>query len=173
MLKLYTNTEFLCETHRRTVFPLLFDLHFKPDPRLLQDYQLVNSITACDIIVFPIDYTRFIKHKKAFDALLMASKAHHKPLWIYTAGDFGFTNYIKNSYTFRLGGFESKLSQSNVILPSFINDPYETQIPRRFFDFKKNSEAYDWFCWSCSVRAFKIYKRDFRAFKNEYKTEIE
>jgi hypothetical protein len=90
--------------------------------------------------VFPIDYTRFIEHKKAFDALLKASKTHSKLLWIYTAGDFGFTNYIKNSYTFRLGGFESKLSQSNFIMPSFINDPYLTQIPEGFSVLEKTEK---------------------------------
>lgn len=140
MLKLYTDTQFLNETHRRTVFPLLFDLHFKPDPRLLQDYQLVDTVAACDVIVFPIDYAQFLKHNIAFKTLLKASKEYRKPLWIYTAGDFGFTNYIKNSYTFRLGGFESKLSESNVIIPSFINDPYVTQIPDGFSALEKTTK---------------------------------
>ncbi|WP_044398990.1 exostosin family protein [Lacinutrix sp. Hel_I_90] len=140
MLKLYTDTQFLTETHRKEVFPLLFDLHFKPDERLAHYYEVVESIAACDIIVMPIDYTRFIKHKKAFDALLKASKTNHKPLWIYTAGDFGFTNYIKNSYTFRLGGFDSTLSDTNFIMPAFINDPYVAQMPNSFSVLKKTKK---------------------------------
>ena len=62
MLKLYTNTSFLTETYRRQVFPLLFDLVFKPNEELLSLYQITDTITDADVIVFPLDYAVFIKH---------------------------------------------------------------------------------------------------------------
>ena len=132
MLKLYTNTQFLSETHRKKVFPLLFDLFILKTVTLKSYYVLVDSIVKCDIVVFPIDYTHFLQHKSSFETLSFKAKKYNKPIWIYTAGDYGFTNYIANSYTFRLGGFHSKLNKKNFILPSFINDPYLTQIDKGF-----------------------------------------
>ncbi|WP_452224258.1 exostosin domain-containing protein [Lacinutrix chionoecetis] len=124
MLKIFTDQQFLNETHRREVFPLLFDLHFLKSKTLSSYFEITPTVEACDIVVFPIDYSSFLKHKIAFKNLLKQAKANKKLIWIYTAGDFGFTNYIQNSYTFRLGGFSSTLDQSSFIMPSFINDPY-------------------------------------------------
>ncbi|WP_445955125.1 hypothetical protein [Yeosuana sp.] len=137
MLKLYTDINFLIETHRKTVFPLLFDLHFLKNKDLSNYYSLVDDIQKCDIIVFPIDYTKFIKYKKAFSQLQKLSKIHKKLIWIYTAGDYGFTNYIPNSYTFRLSGFKSKLNENTFIMPSFINDPFNNYLPQGFLAIKK------------------------------------
>ncbi|WP_370215029.1 hypothetical protein [Mesoflavibacter profundi] len=140
MIKLYTNTNFLSETYRRQVFPLLFDLAFKKDEQLLEYYQLVNQVKDADVVVFPIDYALFIKDKDATDALLSEAKLCAKPIWIYTAGDYGFTNYIDNAYTFRLGGFKSKLNNKTFILPSFINDPYTTFLDSRFEPITKSKQ---------------------------------
>lgn len=132
MLKLFTDKTFLTEEHRRHVFPLLFDLVFLENEAIKSKYQLVDSINNCDIIVFPIDYAQFLKHKSTLSNIQKLSKTHKKSIWIYTAGDYGFTNYISNSYTFRLGGFKSKLNEATFILPSFVNDPYLNIIPQDF-----------------------------------------
>lgn len=137
MLKLYTNTAFLKEDYRRMVFPLLFDLHFLKHKALGDVYTLVDRVEACDIVVFPIDYLAFLKYNKAFKVLHNQAKAHNKPIWIYSGGDFGFTNFINNSFTFRLGGFDSLLPENTCILPSFINDPYSHQLPQGFESLKK------------------------------------
>jgi len=140
MLKLYTNTSFLSETHRREVFPLLFDLVFKNNKPLQLIYKLVDTVETADIIVMPINYASFLKYKNDCDDLLNVAKTHNKPLWIYTAGDYGFTNYIKNAYTFRLSGFDSKLGDNTFIIPSFINDPYLNQLPQGFSTLKKKEK---------------------------------
>ncbi len=132
MLKLYTDISFLTEANRRKVFPLLFDLWYVKNEGLFEYYQLVDSIEESDIVVFPIDYSAFYKHPKAFLKLNKEAKKHKKPVWLYTAGDFGFTVHISNSYNFRLGGFHSKLNEQSFILPSFINDPYEEVLNRSF-----------------------------------------
>lgn len=140
MLKLYTNTDFLTETYRRQVFPLLFDLVFKENKILLSKYSLIDSVEASDIIVFPVDYAVFFKHKKEMTLLLNLAKEHQKPIWIYTAGDYGFTNYIPNSYTFRLGGFDSQLDDNTFVIPSFINDPYDSFLSQGFSVLKKEAK---------------------------------
>ena len=112
MLKLYSDKDFLTEIHRKRVFPLLFDLYFSKNDLLLKYYRLTDDVSSCDFIVFPIDYSHFIKFKDAFNNLHQLAKKLNKPVWIYTAGDYGFTNYIKNSYTFRLAGFHIKLSNA-------------------------------------------------------------
>ena len=140
MIKLYTNTNFLSETHRKSVFPLLFDLHFLKDEVLLQYYQIVDTIEASDIVVFPIDYAKFLNFRTDFLNLQKAAKVNNKPIWMYSGGDYGFTNYIENSYTFRLGGLDSKLDDNSFIIPSFINDPYTTQLTQVFKTLPKETQ---------------------------------
>lgn len=140
MLHLYTNTDFLTEKHRKEVFPLLFDLVFKKNDVLLGKYQLVDAVSKADVVVFPIDYSVFITYKTEFSALLKQAKSHNKPIWVYTAGDYGFTNYIANAYTFRLGGFDSKLGENTFILPSFIDDPYQSFINQKFKPLQKEDK---------------------------------
>lgn len=140
MIKLYTDQTFLTEMYRRQIFPLLFDLVYKKNEELLSLYKIADKIDDADIVVFPIDYALFIKHKKSFYSLLELAKTNHKIIWIYTAGDYGFTNYIPNSHTFRLGGFNSELSDSTFMMPSFINDPYLEHLSYGFSALKKEKQ---------------------------------
>ncbi|OBQ55383.1 exostosin family protein [Tamlana sp. s12] len=140
MLKIYTNKTFLTEAYRKKVFPLLFDLSYLKHKCLLGYYRLVEEAKECDVIIMPIDYAEFIKHQNEFDTLLQLSKTYDKPLWIYTAGDYGFTNSIENAYTFRLGGFKSQLPEHTFVMPSFINDPYDKVLECRGFVSVKRAE---------------------------------
>ncbi|MBD3863595.1 exostosin domain-containing protein [Olleya marilimosa] len=139
MLKLYTNTNFLTETYRRQVFPLLFDLVFKQHQKLLEKYSIVSNVNDANIVVLPLDYAVFLKQREPFLALLKAANTAKLPIWIYTAGDYGFTNFIPNSYTFRLGGFDSKMDKNTYVLPSFINDPYASVLTQGFTVLKKTN----------------------------------
>lgn len=132
MLKLYTDKSFLTEKNRSIVFPLLFDLFYLNSKTLKKYYNVVQSIEKSDIIVFPIDYSKFLKSKEALNSLIKLSKEHDKPIWIYTAGDYGFTNYINNSYTFRFSGFHSKLKKNTFVLPCFTNDPFIDTLQKTF-----------------------------------------
>lgn len=169
MLKLYTDTSFLTQTHRREVFPLLFDIHFKQSEKLSKYYDLVNTVEASDIVVLPINYATFFKHKKALKSLLQVAKKHKKHLWVYTAGDFGFTNYIPNSSTFRLGGFKSQLDKNSFIIPSFINDPYLTQIPDGFSVLEKTIQPTIGFVGHAQTGMAKFIKESLGHFKTNVK----
>ncbi|MFD0989547.1 exostosin family protein [Mariniflexile jejuense] len=170
MLKLYTNTEFLTETHRKEVFPLLFDLHYLKNSELLNYYQFVDDASKSDVIVFPIDYTSFLKFRNAFGNLQKLAKEDEKPIWIYTGGDYGFTNYIKNSYTFRLSGFDSKLSNTTFVIPSFVNDPYTSYLPQGFSTLKKENEPTIGFVGHANSSILKYSKEVLNHFK--YKLKI-
>ena len=140
MLKLYTDKTFLTEVYRSQVFPLLFDLHYVKNKVLFNYYQFVDSVSDCDIIVFPVDYNTFYSDKEAFKNLNKNAKIYNKSIWLYTAGDFGFTVHIPNSYNFRLGGFSSKLDSNTFILPSFINDPYKVVLKNSFSILQKEDK---------------------------------
>ncbi|MEN3322504.1 exostosin family protein [Mariniflexile soesokkakense] len=169
MLKLYTDIEFLTESHRKEVFPLLFDLHYLKNELLFNYYQLVDDASISDVVVFPIDYVRFIKFKSAFNKLQQLAKQYQKPIWIYTGGDYGFSNYIKNSYTFRLGGFDSKLDETTFIMPSFVNDPYSCQLPQGFSSLKKEKEPTIGFVGNAKAGVFKYTKELLSHFKFKFK----
>lgn len=140
MLKIYTDSAFLTETYRKYVFPLLFDLHFVKNDTSLRYYQLIDSAEHCDIIVYPVDYGVFYKYLESLKRLNTLSKQYHKPIWIYTAGDYGHTNYIENSFTFRFGGFYSKLNEETFVLASFISDPYEYFLEKDFLALSKENK---------------------------------
>ncbi len=139
MLKLYTDKKFLNTKHRSKVFPLLFDLFYLKSETLTLYYTIVDAVKDCDIVVFPIDYSSFFKEHSAFNKLNTIAKNNNKPIWLYTSGDYGFTVYIANSYNFRLGGLHSKLHDNTVIMPSFINDPYQSVLKQSFSTLKKKN----------------------------------
>ena len=132
MIKLYTDNKFLTETYRSQVFPLLFDLVYKKSKVLSKYYTLVSAPQESDVIVVPINYSTFFAKRKDYENVLRSAKLFGKPLWVYTAGDYGYTTNIPNSFTFRLGGFETKMSKTTFILPSFINDPYSQILTKDF-----------------------------------------
>ncbi len=169
MLKLYTNKEYLTEKYRRQVFPLLFDIVFKKDELVLNYYQLVEEVVECDIIIMPIDYAFFIKQSQAFRDLLKMLKINKKPLWVYSAGDYGYTNYIANTYTFRLGGFNSKLEQNVFIMPSFICDPYKKQLTQGFLTLKKEKRPNIGFVGHAQLGVVKYMKELLSHFKYNLK----
>ena len=127
MLKLYTDSTYLTPENRKFVFPLLFDLWYLPNANLLERYQIVSNIADCDIAVVPIDIARFDtnKNQKILDRFINEALSLGKKIWVYSAGDYG-KSLAHSVYTFRLGGFDSKLNTNTFILPSFISDPYQT-----------------------------------------------
>lgn len=168
MLKIFTNTQFLTEAHRREVFPLLFDLHFLKSEKLKNYFVIVNTVETSDVVVLPINYTSFVKNISAINNLLKQAKEHSRPLWIYTSGDFGFTNYIPNSYSFRLGGFNSQLNENSFIIPSFINDPYLI-LKQGFSEVKKEVQPSIGFVGHAQSGLTKYFKEWFNHFKGTIK----
>lgn len=169
MLKLYTDQTFLNEEHRKYVFPLLFDMHFLKKADINEYYNLVEDIAVCDIVVFPLDYNRFRLFDKAFSSLLNLSRTYSKPIWLYTAGDFGFTVFIPNSYNFRLGGFHSKLDDNTFIMPSFINDPYDKIAEKTFVAIKKSPKPTIGFVGHAHAGLVKLLKEYLNYLKLSFK----
>lgn len=138
MPKLFTNKRYLTEANRSRVFPLLFDLVFIKNPELCNLYKIVDQIDECDFCVLPLDYGFMVKNEaNELSKFVKEASIADKKIWFYSAGDYGFTNYIPNSYTFRLGGFDSLMDETNMIMPSFISDPYDTFLRTKFQPLKK------------------------------------
>ena len=173
MLKLFTNTDFLVEKHRREIFPLLFDLVFKKNETLLASYQIVDSIEVADIVVCPINYESIFKHHRiALSTLLKLSRKHKKPFWMLTAGDYGFTPYIANSYVFRSGGFNSVLNKNTFILPAFINDPYKEFLECDFSILKKTKQPTIGFVGHAKSGIVKFIKEYYNHIKYRFKSAL-
>ncbi len=124
MIKIYTDQTYLSPEYRKIIFPLLFDLCYIKTISLLKLYQIVNSVKEADIVIVPVDIAYFFENNKSkwlYDFINKGNTANKK-VWVYSGGDCGISlNY--NVYTFRLGGFYSKLNEKTFILPSFIIDP--------------------------------------------------
>jgi len=124
MIKIFTDKTFLTPEYRKIIFPLLFDLCYANTKSVLKIYQIVDSIVEADIVVVPVAIAYFFENNKTqwlYD-FIETGNAAHKPVWVYSGNDRGIT-LDANVYTFRLGGFHSKLNDKTFILPSFITDP--------------------------------------------------
>jgi hypothetical protein len=125
MLKLYTKHQYVTPENRKIIFPLLFDLCYTHNLKLLEKYQIVSCMEDCDIAIVPVDIAHFItinKEKELYNFIDEALELQKK-VWVYSAGDQGLS-VNRPVYTFRMGGFDSQLNAKTVMLPSFISDPY-------------------------------------------------
>jgi hypothetical protein len=127
MIRIYTDSTYLTQEFRKIIFPVLFDIYFIKSTLALEKFQLVDTLENADIVVVPVAINYFFKHKKHQELNLFIDKAlaQNKKVWVYAAGDFGIT-FRKDVTVFRLGGFKSKLSENEEILPSFVSDAYST-----------------------------------------------
>lgn len=141
MLKIYTDHQFLTSENRTKVFPLLFDLVYLPNVKAMENFSFAASISQADIAIFPLDIISFTKSDKnnLLSSWIERVSEYNIPIWVYAAGDFGFSLEKPNVTTFRLGGFHSKLTFSSTIIPSFIGDPYNKIIKNDFFLLSKKA----------------------------------
>ncbi len=125
MLKIYTWRKYLKKENRRYVFPLLLDLHYNQDQELLKLYKIVGEKELADILIIPLDVVYFLKTGLGSELQHMIAEAEkaEKIVWTYSSGDMGKT-LGGDIYNFRLGGFDSQMSDCNFIVPALIQDPY-------------------------------------------------
>ena len=125
MVKLYTDTTYLIERNRKLIFPLLLDLWYLKNSKLLSLYEIVDIAEEADVFLLPLQYNHLAKFDSNFvEEFISTAKKLNKKIWVYTAGDYGYTIKDESIVTFRLGGFHSKMPKQTVIIPSLIIDPY-------------------------------------------------
>lgn len=163
MLKIYTEHQFLIETNRKRVFPLLFDLVYLPNNKTMANFEFSSSVSEADIAIFPIDIISFMKEKENnfLDNWIEKVSKFNIPILVYTAGDFGFTLKKPNVITFRFGGFDSKLNSENNIMPAFIGDPYDRILKNDFVLFSKKENPTISFTGNADGSFFKMCKEFF------------
>lgn len=124
MLKFITLPKFVVDENRGKVFPFLFDYFYLKNTHSLANYSEVNNFEDADIAIFPLDTTYFLetKQESILYNFIEEAVANKKPVCVYSAGDFG-SSLREDVYTFRMGGFHSKLSSKTFVMPSFLNDP--------------------------------------------------
>lgn len=136
MINLYTDITFLTEANRRFIFPLMLDIFYFSNDELIKKYTIVESLNASDIAVLPLDighlYTK--KQQKFVRHFINEAKKKNKIIWVYSANDLGMTLDFDYDllYVFRLGGKNSKMNSNNLVLPSFISDPYFSKFNAEF-----------------------------------------
>ena len=141
-MKLYFPKSHYNSTFRRDVFPLLKPFiknkEFTDKERMAiygvseTDFQVTETIEEADIVVLPMSWNYYTKHKKMkqTDSLIKKAKDLNKPVWSYNAGDFGVKiPYFNNVACFRQGGYASQFSAHEYTLPPFITDPL-----KKYFD---------------------------------------
>lgn len=141
MIKIYTDTKYLTQEFRKIIFPVLLDIHFLKTPIALANYQFVDTLENADVVIVSVAINYFFKHKKEQELNLFIDEAlaSNKKVWVYSAGDFGIT-YRKDVTVFRLGGFKSKLSSNEQIMPLFVSDPYSYVLDSNWFFLDKTEK---------------------------------
>ena len=180
MINLYTDTSFLSENNRRFIFPLMLDIFYIPNGELTKKYTIVGSLDQSDIAVLPLDIGRLYTNKQHsfVHSFISEAKKMNKIIWVYSANDLGMTldfNYDL-LYVFRLGGKNSKMNKNNLILPSFISDPYFSRFKGEFKPITKTEKATIGFVGHASAGLKKVLSEFYiyakynleRVFKLEY-----
>lgn len=128
MLKFYTDTKELTQENRKRVFPMLFDWFYLEQPLIKQYFYLVPTFIEADVCILPIDLGFYLTSNRKQEVLdfIALAKANHRKVWLYSAGDFGITWEDEAVTVFRLGGFNSKMNNNTKVMPSFVNDPYQS-----------------------------------------------
>lgn len=127
MIKFYTDISKLTSENRSRAFPMLFDWFYLENSVIKNYFKYVTTIEEASICILPIDFGFYLLNngKTEVNAFIKSAHEKEKEVWIYSAGDFG-TTVPSNVFTFRLGGFHSKMNKQTYVLPSFVNDPYGT-----------------------------------------------
>ncbi len=159
MLKIYTDTQYLTAAYRKIIFPLLLDVHFTKSDLAATHFQLVESMEAAEVVIVPVAINYYYKSKKLpeLHSFIDAALALHKKVWVYAAGDYGIT-FRKDVTVFRLGGFQSKLSENEEILPSFVTDIYTTLFSHAWQPIKKRELPEIGFVGQANKSIFKLVK---------------
>lgn len=179
MLKIYTNHEYLNEENRKRVFPLLFDMVYKPNLKTLEYFCFTEFLEDADIAVFPVDIISFSYEGKRKDLQTWIDEVSKFKIeiWVYAAGDFGTDLQGENIKTFRFGGFNSKMSSNTYIMPAFVNDPYSEIIKNDFFSLSKKAIPNIGFVGNANGSFLKLSKEFFlhlrRSFINSKSGRIE
>jgi hypothetical protein len=159
MLNIYTDHSYVTEKDRNRLFPLLRELFLRKKSELQNYFQIVEYLEQAEIIIIPLDINFFFEHKKEEElwALINKAKTYAKPIWVYSSGDIGKS--IKAPvYTFRLGGFHTKLDKNTLIIPAFIQDPYVTFLNKKFQPLKKEENPAIGFAGHANGSPIKWFK---------------
>lgn len=141
MLKFYTNIEEITPENRKRVFPMLFDWFYLKSPQVKEYFKCVEAIEDADVCILPVDLGFYLlnNRKQEVDIFFAAARKLQKKVWVYSGGDFG-TTILDDVVTFRLGGFHSKMNLNTFVMPSFINDPYNTIISKKWQPLSKKEK---------------------------------
>ena len=170
MVKLYTDTTYLIEKNRKLIFPLLLDLWYLKNSKLLSLYEIVDIAEEADVFLLPLQYNHLVKFDSNFvkEFISMAKKLN-KNIWIYTAGDFGYTIKDKSIITFRLGGFHSKMSKQTIIIPALIMDPFVNGCLNKFSVLAWEKKPSVGFVGHAHISALKLLKESYGYLKHSIK----
>ena len=133
MINYFTDKSFLIPENRKRVFPLLFQIHYLKNENIVAFYQVQNSIETANLVIVPLDIIYFFNSKtqKWLYNFIDEALKKDKKVWVYTSDDLGIT-LNRPVYTFRFGGFESKMNDKTIVMPSFLEDPYIHVLNKKF-----------------------------------------
>lgn len=159
MIKFYTDVSQLTPENRRRVFPMLFDWFYLENSLVKEYFKYVEKIEDADICILPLDLGFYLSNvrKKEVDILFSSAKHYNKKVWVYSGGDFG-TTLSGDVITFRLGGFHSKMNVNTFVMPSFVNDPYETVILQKWLPLSKKEKPTIGFVGNADGSFYKLIK---------------
>ncbi|MES2863897.1 MAG: exostosin family protein [Bacteroidota bacterium] len=174
MIKVYTDTTYLTQEYRKIIFPVLLDIHFLKAPNALENFQIIEELENADVVIVPVAINYFFKHKKQQELNQFIDKAlaANKKVWVYSAGDFGIT-FRKHVTVFRLGGFKSKLSKNEEIMPLFVSDPYTYVLNTNWFFLDKTEKPTIGFVGNANGSFLKKIKEILIFFKLNFKRQFD
>jgi hypothetical protein len=142
-LKLYYPKSHYSKAHRGLLFPLLKPFlkaeGYTDAERMATygvsetDFEFTECLEEADVVILTMAWNYYVKIKQESLAIAFVNEcgALNKKVIAFNAGDFGVkTPYFENLKILRLGGYKSKFSKNEFVLPPFISDPLKKYYQR-------------------------------------------
>ncbi|WP_203293108.1 exostosin domain-containing protein [Luteirhabdus pelagi] len=139
MISLYYISKLWPKAPSYHTFPIL-EIWEQENTSLQEYYKFVDRLEEADfgIVSLNIQFLLENGYGSKVDSFIVECRRLNKKVLIFTGGDYGHTSKHPNVITVRLGGFESKLSDSTFIMSPFFSDPHNRSV-LQFSSLEKSS----------------------------------
>lgn len=185
-MNVYYPKEHYDKNFRGLIFPLLKPFikneNFTDEQRIAlygvseKEFTFVTSIQEADHVILTMSWNYYVttkQTKKVFD-LIEKSAAKSKNVIINNAGDFGFKMpFLKNCIVLSVGGYFSKITKNEQVIPSFIEDPLKKQFGlRKIVDSNYTTKPVIGFCGQANPSFVNRFKEVFYTTLRNFKSRI-
>lgn len=139
MIKLYVSQPIFVAGKKLNAFPLLAEFYdgatgsfTARGSEYATYYRITDDIDDCDVIVLANALSVYHEERQTdrIKEFVRQVDERKKPGWVFSGGDFGYSSRSfshERIFYFRLAGYASRLCDRDIMMPSWVKDPFQTR----------------------------------------------